>query len=195
MTNFTKIQEFHDKFSDVPDPTEIDMRTGEVRKLRAELIFEEFKEVLHELGFELYVDTSWNEKEKRVDNKVAFKPRLTGNVMDPRALAKELADLLYVVYGTGAAVGIDMDKVYDEVHCSNMSKLGADGEVIRREDGKVLKGPNYAPPDLSWIPDLYHPLSNQLKFIDKPDPKLREKVMAAWDEIIEEEKNADKDRS
>ena len=64
-------------------------------------------------------------------------------------VAKELADLLYVVYGTAAAYGIPIDDVYREVHKSNMSKLGEDGKPIYREDGKVLKGPNYKPADLN----------------------------------------------
>ena len=63
-------------------------------------------------------------------------------------LAKELADLLYVVYGTGLSYGIDLDKCFREIHRSNMSKLGADGKPILREDGKVLKGPNYSKADV-----------------------------------------------
>jgi len=68
-------------------------------------------------------------------------------------LAKELADLLYVVYGTAAAYGIPIDDVYREVHRSNMSKLGPDGKPIYREDGKVLKGPNYTPADIQKVLD------------------------------------------
>lgn len=66
-------------------------------------------------------------------------------------LAKELADLLYVVYGTAVAYGIDIDRVFTEVHKSNMSKLGRDGRPVYREDGKVLKGPDYQPPNLEWV--------------------------------------------
>lgn len=66
-------------------------------------------------------------------------------------IAKELADLLYVVYGTIGAYGLGdkMEAIFDEVHRSNMSKLGADGTPLIREDGKVLKGPNYAPADVA----------------------------------------------
>lgn len=60
------------------------------------------------------------------------------------ALAKELADLLYVTYGTAEVLGIPLMEVFEEVHRSNMSKLGLDGRPVRRSDGKVLKGPNYA---------------------------------------------------
>jgi predicted HAD superfamily Cof-like phosphohydrolase len=63
-------------------------------------------------------------------------------------VADALTDLLYVVYGAGVAFGIDLDRCFEEVHASNMSKLGEDGQPIFRDDGKVLKGPNYFKPDL-----------------------------------------------
>ncbi|MFC8801355.1 hypothetical protein ACFT2C_26790 [Promicromonospora sp. NPDC057138] len=65
-----------------------------------------------------------------------------------QAVAKELADVLYIAYGTADALGIDLPAVFVEVHRSNMSKLDPDGRVLRREDGKVLKGPGYQPPVL-----------------------------------------------
>jgi predicted HAD superfamily Cof-like phosphohydrolase len=63
-------------------------------------------------------------------------------------VADAIADLLYVVYGAALTFGVPADEVFSEVHRSNMTKLGADGLPIYREDGKVLKGPNYSPPDL-----------------------------------------------
>jgi predicted HAD superfamily Cof-like phosphohydrolase len=66
-------------------------------------------------------------------------------------VADALTDLLYVVYGAGHAFGIDLDKCFNEVHRSNMSKLGLDGKPIYREDGKILKGQNYFDPDLITI--------------------------------------------
>jgi predicted HAD superfamily Cof-like phosphohydrolase len=66
-------------------------------------------------------------------------------------IADALADLLYVVYGTAAAYGIDIDACFAEVHRSNMSKLGEDGQPIFREDGKVLKSSKYTPPQLGPI--------------------------------------------
>jgi predicted HAD superfamily Cof-like phosphohydrolase len=65
-----------------------------------------------------------------------------------QAVAKELADVLYVTYGAADSLGIDLPVVFVEVHRSNMSKLGANGQVLRRADGKVLKGPGYQPPVL-----------------------------------------------
>ena len=66
-------------------------------------------------------------------------------------IADALTDILYVVYGAGHAFGIDLDACFEEVHRSNMSKLGQDGKPVYREDGKVLKGPDYFDPDLAAI--------------------------------------------
>jgi predicted HAD superfamily Cof-like phosphohydrolase len=65
--------------------------------------------------------------------------------------AKELADLVYVVYGAAIEHGIDLDAVFKEVHESNMSKAYPDGSVHFREDGKVLKGPHYKAPDIAAL--------------------------------------------
>ena len=64
-------------------------------------------------------------------------------------IADALTDILYVVYGAGHAFGIDLDDCFHEVHSSNMTKLGADGRPLYRDDGKVMKGPNYREPDLT----------------------------------------------
>ena len=63
-------------------------------------------------------------------------------------VADALTDILYVTYGAGHAFGIDLDKCFDEVQNSNMSKLDNDGKPIFNDDGKVMKGPNYFKPDL-----------------------------------------------
>ena len=63
-------------------------------------------------------------------------------------VADSLTDILYVTYGAGIAFGIDLDKCFDEVQRSNMSKLGEDGKPIYNENGKVMKGPKYFQPDL-----------------------------------------------
>ena len=93
----------------------------ETALLRQKLIMEEAGEVFEEL-------------DREVINKVA--------------LTKELADLLYVVHGTAVAFGLPLEPAFVRVHQSNMSKLGEDGKPIYREDGKVMKGPNYRPPEL-----------------------------------------------
>jgi len=64
-------------------------------------------------------------------------------------VADALTDILYVTYGAGHAFGIDLDKCFDEVQRSNMSKLGEDGKPIYNDQGKVMKGPNYFKPNLS----------------------------------------------
>ena len=71
------------------------------------------------------------------------------NENDILEVADALTDILYVTYGAGHAFGVDLDKCFDEVQKSNMSKLGDDGKPIYNENGKVLKGPNYFKPDLS----------------------------------------------
>jgi predicted HAD superfamily Cof-like phosphohydrolase len=93
--------------------------------MQKHLIVEEFKEFL--------------EAEQQ------FIPGLKRNAED---CLKELADLVYVCYQYAENLGWDLDEALNRVHVSNMSKLGPDGQPIRREDGKVLKGPNYQPPTL-----------------------------------------------
>jgi predicted HAD superfamily Cof-like phosphohydrolase len=67
---------------------------------------------------------------------------------DIKEVADALTDILYVTYGAGHAFGIDLDKCFEEVQNSNMSKLGLDGKPIYNDKGKVMKGPNYFKPDL-----------------------------------------------
>lgn len=70
---------------------------------------------------------------------------------DLENIAKELADIIYIVCGTAASYGIPLDRVFDEVHRSNLSKLGEDGQPLRREDGKILKPEGWTPPDIKKI--------------------------------------------
>ena len=81
-------------------------------------------------------------KEELEELTVAMKNR------DLLEVADALTDILYVTYGAGHALGIDLDKCFDEVQNSNMSKLGANGKPIYNEAGKVMKGPKYFKPDL-----------------------------------------------
>ena len=100
-------------------------RTKDKRSYQKNLIVEEFKEFLEAEG-------------------MLFRKNTT---IESEAL-KELADLVYVAYQYAENMGWFLDEALDRVHQSNMSKLGEDGKPIYREDGKVLKGPNYAPPNL-----------------------------------------------
>jgi predicted HAD superfamily Cof-like phosphohydrolase len=70
---------------------------------------------------------------------------------DLAAVADALADMVYVIHGTALAYGIPLDEVVAEVHRSNMTKLGADGRPILRTDGKVVKGPGYAAPEIAAV--------------------------------------------
>ncbi len=139
-TNFKKIKEFHHRFGRSPDPRRPTVTSPESRHLRAVLIFEEMQELFDELGVRLMVEND------------TFKLEMnTNHPIDLSNVAKETADLLYVVYGTAASMGLPIDEVYSAVHTSNMSKLGDDGQPLRRGDGKVLKGPNYQPPIIDVI--------------------------------------------
>lgn len=127
-TNFEMVKEFHKAFlkNDPETPIDITKETPELLsmvKLRKNLIEEEYNEVMYELT----------------------------EVDSIEHIAKELVDLLYVVYGTGSEFGIDLDKCFAEVHRSNMSKLGDDGKPVVREDGKFLKSDRYEKPNLKRI--------------------------------------------
>jgi len=122
-TNFELAGDFMNAFGQEV-LTEPTLPSAHLAKLRLELIREEFEELT-----------------------------VATNAMDIVEIADALTDILYVVYGAGHAFGIDLDECYHEVHRSNMSKLGADGKPLYREDGKVLKGPNYFHPNLKDILD------------------------------------------
>ena len=118
ITNFDKVGDFMEAFG---QEVLIAPKTPDpsVAKLRLELIREEVAEL-----------------QAAVDG------------MDMLAIADGLTDILYVVYGAGHAFGIDLDECFHEVHSSNMTKLGPEGRPLYREDGKVMKGPNYREPNL-----------------------------------------------
>lgn len=118
---FDKVKEFHIAFGHPVNGK----KTHENLVLRFNLIDEEHNEVANALA-------DLDEARHADDVREA-----------KMALTKELADLLYVVFGTAVSLGLPLNEVFDEVHRSNMSKLGEDGKPILREDGKVLKGPNY----------------------------------------------------
>ena len=118
MTNFEKVGHFMKTFGQ-EIKTSADLSTDKINSLRVSLINEELEEL-----------------KKAISEK------------DMLEIADALTDLLYVTYGAGHAFGIDLDKCFDEVQNSNMSKLDEKGEPIYNESGKVLKGPNYFKPDL-----------------------------------------------
>ena len=119
MTNFNKVGTFMKTFGQEVK-TKPSFSTDKINKLRIDLIKEELEEL----------------KEAMKNN-------------DLLEVADALTDILYVTYGAGHAFGIDLDKCFEEVQNSNMSKLGENGEPIYNDSGKVMKGPNYFKPDLS----------------------------------------------
>jgi len=119
MSNFNKVGIFMKTFGQ-DVKNKPSFSTDKINKLRIDLIKEELDEF-----------------KEAMDNK------------DLLEIADALTDILYVTYGAGHAFGIDLDKCFDEVQNSNMSKLSENGEPIYNESGKVMKGPNYFKPDLS----------------------------------------------
>ena len=124
VSNFDRVVEFMKTFGQEVKSSP-EFPSEDILQLRGELIFEELIELQDAVGQKDIVE-----------------------------VADALTDLLYVIYGAGAALGIDLDACFKEVHSSNMSKLMPDGSVLRREDGKVLKGPNYFVPDLKKVLDI-----------------------------------------
>ena len=119
MTNFEKVKLFMDTYGQEVKD-KAEFSDAKTNKLRIDLIKEELEELTHAM----------NDK----------------NLLE---VADALTDILYVTYGAGHAFGIDLDKCFDEVQNSNMSKLGEDGKPIYNQSGKVMKGPNYFKPDLT----------------------------------------------
>ena len=122
-TKTTRLSSQAQEFREAYKITNSQSRPARARQQK--LIVEEFKEFL-EAEATLYLSAKKNKAE----------------------CLKELADLVYVCYQYAANLGWDLDEAMHRVHESNMSKLGEDGKPIYREDGKVLKGPNYIPPNL-----------------------------------------------
>ena len=119
MSNFNKVKTFMETFGQ-EIKNKPSFSSDKINNLRYELIREELEEL-----------------------KVAMENK------DLLEVADALTDILYVTYGAGHAFGIDLDKCFEEVQNSNMSKLGADGKPIYNGSGKVMKGPKYFKPDLT----------------------------------------------
>ena len=119
MSNFNKVKIFMETFGQEIKANP-SFSTDKINKLRYDLIAEEMKEL-----------------KEAMENK------------DLLEVADALTDILYVTYGAGHAFGINLDKCFEEVQNSNMSKLDENSKPIYNEDGKVMKGPKYFKPDLS----------------------------------------------
>ena len=119
MSNFKSVRKFMETFGQ-EIKEKASFPNDKITSLRYELIKEELDEL-----------------KEAIDKK------------DIKEVADALTDILYVTYGAGHAFGIDLDKCFEEVQNSNMSKLGVDGKPIYNDKGKVMKGPNYFKPNLS----------------------------------------------
>ena len=123
MSNFNKVKNFMETFGQEVK-TKPSFSTDKINQLRYDLIKEELEEL-----------------------KVAMENK------DLLEVADALTDILYVTYGAGHAFGIDLDKCFEEVQSSNMSKLDENRNPIYNESGKVMKGPDYFKPNLSKFID------------------------------------------
>tara|TARA_B100001093_G_C26629210_1_gene928103 strand:- start:562 stop:933 length:372 start_codon:yes stop_codon:yes gene_type:complete len=121
MTNFEHVRKFMETF-------------GQEIKEKAEFPIEKITSLRYEL-----ITEELDELKDAINNK------------DIKEVADALTDILYVTYGAGHAFGINLDKCFEEVQNSNMSKLGSDGKPIFNESGKVMKGPNYFKPNLKKL--------------------------------------------
>ena len=119
MTNFEKVRKFMETF-------------GQEIKEKAQFPNEKITSLRHDL-----IKEELDELKEAMDNN------------DIKEVADALTDILYVTYGAGHAFGINLDKCFEEVQNSNMSKLGSDGKPIYNDKGKVMKGPNYFKPNLN----------------------------------------------
>ena len=119
MSNFEHVKKFMKTFGQEVKE-KAEFPSDKITSLRYDLIREELTEL-----------------KDAIDNK------------DIKEVADALTDILYVTYGAGHAFGIDLDKCFEEVQSSNMSKLGVDGKPIYNDKGKVMKGPNYFKPNLN----------------------------------------------
>lgn len=137
------VRQFHAAF-DIPAPYTISELDQDREKMRLRIDLEEFLELVEACGMELFA----HGHPVALEN-CAFISN--GSTPDPVEIADALGDGVYVKYGHAIEHGIPLDDVLREIHRSNMSKLGDDGLPILRDDGKVLKGPNYSPPDISTV--------------------------------------------
>ena len=124
MSNFNKVKLFMETF-DQEVKIKPSFSTEKINKLRYDLIKEELEELKNAI-----------------------------ETKDLLEVADALTDILYVTYGAGHAFGINLDKCFEEVQNSNMSKLDSDGKAIYNDDGKVMKGPKYFKPNLKNIVNL-----------------------------------------
>ena len=119
MSNFESVKKFMETFGQ-EIKEKASFPNDKITSLRYDLIKEEL-----------------NELKEAIENK------------DIKEVADALTDILYVTYGAGHAFGLNLDRCFEEVQNSNMSKLGSDGKPIYNENGKVMKGPHYFKPDLT----------------------------------------------
>lgn len=155
----TPVVEFHETFGH-PVSWSPTVPDAETRRLRCALLLEEVLEFCTASGFVV--------REVEVNNEVklelfSFDGTAEAAATSLTEAADALADIRYVTDGAALVWGIPLEKCLREVHRSNMSKTGPDGKPLLRDDGKILKGPNFTPPAIAEILALYSGISNESK--------------------------------
>jgi len=140
-----KVRKFHVKFGH-PVALQVTPGTKELRSLRVKLIAEELVELCQALGVNLVA-----EYKVGIVSSVYVQPVFKDEEVDCVEAADALGDLDYVVQGANLVFGFPSEAILDEIQESNMSKLGEDGNPIYREDGKIMKGPNYFKPNIAKV--------------------------------------------
>lgn len=143
----TPVREFHEAFSLPVSYTPGVDPGSKQRVLRVQMIASELVELCRAFGVELHIDTRKSADEDACVRCIATK----ADHYDPVEAADALGDIKYLADGGNLICGFPGDLVLAEIHRSNMSKLGADGKPVYREDGKVMKGPNYFKPNIAGV--------------------------------------------
>lgn len=138
------VRKFHKAFGH-PVAEQINPGTKQLRALRVNLIAEELGELCAALGVALTLECNG------VTHQLTVQALKDDNEVDLAETADALGDIDYVTQGANLVFGIPAERVMKEIHRANMSKLGADGKPIYREDGKITKGPSYAPPNVAAV--------------------------------------------
>lgn len=149
----SSVRKFHETFGH-PAPGVIDVSDPKLRKLRVDLLAEELLEFAKASGVELVLRKTLVQSKIGVEYQAVFETKLIPDaVPDVVEMADGLGDILYVAHGANIAYGFPGVAIFNEIHESNMSKAGEDGKPVVREDGKIMKGPNYHKPRIKEVLD------------------------------------------
>lgn len=169
----TCVREFHEVFDHPVSYNPAQIPSLKNRVLRVQMLASELVELAHAMGVNLRINSKVSKNE---DECVHVEDDGTGRY-DPVEAADALGDLRYITDGGNLICGFPGEMVLAEIHRSNMSKAGPDGKPVKREDGKIMKGPNYFKPNIHAVlygtnPPTVEPPDLPLKADDKVPPQI-----------------------